>query len=253
MIGVLYWYDELESVVPSPPPAASSTRSLRSSWKTPSMKNAPRFSNAGNPASAACASAAHEIRSFNSPSVFEPRHRNSSSTIAGLAGLCTATETNTSVSCNTRELSFLELEFPDALEGPGFLFAPATRALPSTTGLFLSAPPVSSTTTANTSSAFLYRRRCFLIVNEKVSVLYIAMYGQTVRAEGRRPFWYEYAHSQRRNVVGGKGPYRLAKPWLATKSLSRKHRSGASVSVSATSEAASSAASSVCDTSESGW
>mmetsp|Transcript_2316 Transcript_2316/g.8065 ORF Transcript_2316/g.8065 Transcript_2316/m.8065 type:complete len:208 (-) Transcript_2316:588-1211(-) len=207
MIGVLYWYDELESVVPSPPPAASSTRSLRSSWKTPSMKNAPRFSNAGNPASAACASAAHEIRSFNSPSVFEPRHRNSSSTIAGLAGLCTATETNTSVSCNTRELSFLELEFPDALEGPGFLFAPATRALPSTTGLFLSAPPVSSTTTANTSSAFLYRRRCF----------------------------------------------RLAKPWLATKSLSRKHRSGASVSVSAASEAASSAASSVCDTSESGW
>ncbi len=26
-----------------------------------------------------------------------------------------------------------------------------------------------------------------------MSVSYIAMYGQTVRAEGRRPFWYEYA------------------------------------------------------------
>ena len=36
----------------------------------------------------------------------------------------------------------------------------------------------------------------------KVSVLCIAMYGQTVRAEVRRPFWYEYIAMYGQTVRG---------------------------------------------------
>ena len=39
-------------------------------------------------------------------------------------------------------------------------------------------------------------------INKKVSVSFIAMYGQTVR--GNSPFWHEYGQSQRRRVVIGK-------------------------------------------------
>ena len=44
----------------------------------------------------------------------------------------------------------------------------------------------------------------------KVSVSYIAMYGQTVRAEVRRPFWYEYGQTGRRTF--GKAQH-VPCPW----------------------------------------
>jgi hypothetical protein len=35
----------------------------------------------------------------------------------------------------------------------------------------------------------------------------VTSFGLNSQGRGNRPFWYEYGQSQRRNVVGGKGPY----------------------------------------------